>query len=329
MLVIMRVPMAVSLPAVLEELGIDTEDAGIVCKTPGIISIGIVRRCADGTLASPIEVGTHIWHAQPGWAPIDRMELERWLVDAPIGKHWFVSQRKLIGIDNVPTIPGVELTIWNEGDLAKWLGDNLLNGKLNLSIQMPQVSDTLIGISERTVNSTPPPKEATALKPMVKLADWLSQRGFERLQVRPVLLEARLWSIDGFLVGPEESKERNRWSLIEDPFTGKLEKMGDIKTLPFVPQLEQIRPENWMTMEMVRSSLSEVCEERRHWRVSQPNQAGRVQGSILHWWRIDETRAELVSSPVLLPGWQVNFPGNGWMIVHGLSGEIVNSPSLP
>jgi hypothetical protein len=36
--------------------------------------------------------------------------------------------------------------------------------------------------------------------------------------------------------------------------------------------------------------------------------------------------AEMTSSPILIPGWQVDFPGNGWMIVHGLSGEILNLP---
>jgi hypothetical protein len=77
---------------------------------------------------------------------------------------------------------------------------------------------------------------------------------------------------------------------------------------------------------MVRSELPSVCEERRHWTVSQTAAGGEVQGSILHWWRIEEKVAEMTSSPILIPGWQVDFPGNGWMIVHGLSGEILNLP---
>ncbi len=86
------------------------------------------------------------------------------------------------------------------------------------------------------------------------------------------------------------------------------------------------RGNTWKTLEMVRSELTSVCEERRHWKVSQPSSDGEIQGSILHWWRIDEGAAELTYSPILIPGWEVEFPDTGWMLVHGLSGEILNSP---
>lgn len=318
------VSMAVSLPLVLDELGIEVKSSGIISRTPGIACLGSIVSIANVQANCPAMIGAYVWHAQPGWAPIDRMELERWLVDAPAGSHWLVSERKLVEIERIPTPPEIELLIWSESDLASWIGQAVLAGRLILNTDSSNISSSINAITNRTEQSTPPPPDAVAFKPKIQLTEWLSQRGYERLQVRPILLEGRCWEVEGHLLGPEDVKERHRWTLIEDPFSSNLMRLGDVEKLSFVPQLEKIAPHSWMTLEMVRSELPSVCEERRHWRVTQESAGGDVQGSILHWWRIEEQFAELISSPVLIPGWLVNFPSNGWMVVHGLSGEILN-----
>jgi len=318
--------MAVSLPSVLKELGIEVKSISIISRTPGINCLGIIESISNSSVGCPVEVGTHIWHAQPGWAPIDRMELERWMVDAPDGSHWLVSERRLIDLDRTTVSDRINLELWGSEELSNWLGQSILAGRLNLQFDETLSSPSIGGITKRAEKSSPPIPDTKAIKPKVKLTEWLSQRGYERLEVRPILLEGKSWHIDGHLLGPEGAKERHRWSLIEDPFSGQLTRMGDSQPLPFVPQLEKISPKSWKTMEMVRSELPSVCEERRHWRVSQTADGGDVHGSILHWWRIEEKVAKLTSSPILIPGWQVDFPGNGWMIVHGLSGEILNLP---
>lgn len=318
--------MTVSLSSVLKELGIAVKSISIISRTPGINCLGIIESISNAGAGCPVDIGTHVWHAQPGWAPIDRMELERWMVDAPDGSHWLVSERKLIDLERITVSNRISLVLWSSDELSNWLGQAILAGRLNLQLDENQPSPSLSGITTRAEKSIPPPPNATAIKPKVKLTEWLSQRGYERLEVRPILLEGKSWHIDGHLLGPEGNKERQRWSLIEDPFSGQLTRMGDSQPLPFVPQLEKISPESWKTVEMVRSELPSVCEERRHWRVSQTADGGDVHGSILHWWRIEEKVAEMTSSPILIPGWQVHFPGNGWMIVHGLSGEIFNLP---
>ena len=317
--------MSFSISTVLDELGIVIKPAGIVCMTPGINCIGIIDSISEFELNCPVPLGSYVWHAEPGWAPIDRMELERWLVDSPAGTHWLISQRRLVELERIPTREGLELVLWGANDIAQWLGHGVLTGRLKLSIHENDLQ-SMGTITQRAQKSTPPPINVVTLKPKVVLTEMLSQRGYERLQVRPILIEGREWDIDGYLIGPEDTRERNRWTLIEDPFTGQLTRKGDVEELQYSPHLETITPKSWKSIEMIRSELPSVCEERRHWQISQPSSDGEIQGSILHWWRIDESTAELTNSPILIPGWEVEFPDTGWMFVHGLSGEILNSP---
>jgi len=110
--------MTVSLPAILKELGIEVKSISIISRTPGINCLGIIESISDSSAGCPVDVGTHVWHAQPGWAPIDRMELERWMVDAPDGSHWLVSERKLIDLDRTT---GPNRKIWCCGVLKNFL----------------------------------------------------------------------------------------------------------------------------------------------------------------------------------------------------------------
>lgn len=237
-----------------------------------------------------------------------------------------ISERKLIELQKIPTVDGVELTLWPSEVLATWVGTALLRGRLHLHDSTEATTSTFTSIINRTEESSPPPPKAVALKPKVNLTDWLRGLGYERLPVRPVLLEGRLWDVSGHLVGPEEAREGQTWSLLDDPFLNTLTQFSGAEVLPFVPQLEKVAPMVWKSRESIRSSLPAVCEERRHWRVNHSPSNGSVQGSILHWWRIDEKSAELSSSPVLIPAWQVDFPDSGSMLVHGLTGDTVHLP---
>jgi len=320
--------MAVSLPAVLDELKFVIEPTAVISRTPGLTCLGALKEDSrvDGV---PVGEGAHIWHAVTGWAPIDRMELERWLVDAPAGCHWLISERDLVGIDPLPSRDGVTLFLWSPKQLGEWLGAAVLSGELTLKLGVEPTSETIDALAERSVKSELPPPDAVALKPSFKLAAWLADQGYEQLPVRPILMEGRMWRVEGFLIGPEKTRERNRWTLLEDPFSGKVSRLDQVDSLPFIPQLEKISPSSWMTMDSLKSELSGVCEERRHWRVSQSTADGPVSGSILHWWRIESDGAEMTPSPVFLPGWQVKFPNEGWLLVHGLTGETVVGVAAP
>jgi hypothetical protein len=257
------------------------------------------------------------------------MELERWLVDAPAGSHWLVSERKLVGIERPPKRDDVNLLLWGPKQLGEWLGAAVLSGELSLKLGDETPSETIESLAERSVKTELPPPDAIALKPAFKLATWLSDQGYDQLPVRPVLIEGRMWRVEGFLIGPEKTRERNRWTLLEDPFSGKVSRLDQVDSLPFIPQLEKISPSCWLTREALKGELSGVCEERRHWRVSQSTADGSVSGSILHWWRIERDSAEMTPSPVYMPGWQVKFPNEGWLLVHGLTGETVGGLAGP
>jgi hypothetical protein len=316
--------MAVSFLAVLDELKFVIEPAAVISRTPGLTCLGTIRE-APGVGGVPVGKEAHIWHAVTGWAPIDRMELERWLVDAPAGCHWLVSERNLVGLERPPERPDITLVLWGPKQLGDWLGAAVLSGDLSLQLGVKPPSESIEAIAERSVKSELPPPDAVALKPSFKLATWLTDQGFEQLPVRPVLMEGRMWRVEGYLIGPEETRERNRWTLLEDPFTGKVTRLDQVDSLPFIPQLEKISPLGWSSLGSLKKELTSVCEERRHWQVSQSTSDGKVSGSILHWWRIEGESAEMTPSPVFMPGWQVKFPNDGWLLVHGLTGETVTN----
>ncbi len=320
--------MAFSLSSVLSELGIEIEEVGMVSRTPGITCLGTISSLYDDTVRCPLPIGSFVWHAEAGWAAIDRMEMERWMVDAPAGNHWMISERKLVELNRLPSREGVVLTLWSSETLSAWLGRAVLEGKLHLSCSHVAATSTFTSIQDRAESLSTPEPKAIALKPSVNLTDWLRDMGYESLPVKPLLLEGRRWDVCGELVGPEDTRESHSWSLLDDPFLNSLSPAEDAQELPFVPQLERLQPPFWRSQGTIRSELTTVCEERRHWRVNQTSADGLVQGSILHWWRIDEKTAEMTHSPVLIPAWQVEFPDSGAMVVHGLCGKLVNLPKL-
>ncbi len=224
----------------------------------------------------------------------------------------------MVDVEFVAPRDDLEVVIWSSDHLAAWIGNKVLEGRLEIGSEKP--TQSFSSVKERTETSQPPEVKATALRPKVQLAKWLSDRGYERLQVRPVLLEGRIWRVSGELLGPEGAREPHRWTILEDPFTGSVDRLNEVDSLPFVPQLDSISPNSWRSESSIRGDLPSVCEERRHWRVKESSHDGVVKGSLLHWWKIEEESAILESSQVLMPGWQVKFPDTGWKIVHGLTG---------
>jgi hypothetical protein len=127
-------------------------------------------------------------------------------------------------------------------------------------------------------------------------------------------------------VGPEDARERNSWTLLEDPFSGTFERAGDLDALEHIPNLERLLPDDWLDETSIRTALPELCEERRSWEVRQQGDEGSVLGNLLHWWRLELDSAVFTPREAFLPAWKVNVPGRGWIIVHGLTGRMLTSP---
>jgi hypothetical protein len=313
--------MSVTLPKILEHLGVELRPLNLVSRTPGIVCLGELELLPESLREVPVVLGAYVWHAQPGWAPIDRLELERWLVDAPSGCHWLVSERKLVEMRAPPRRDDIALILWGPKRISQWLGTAVLTGELAVDMS-PSPSETMVNVAERAAVAEPPPA-GVAFRPRIQLSNWFIEKGFEPLATQPLLLSAKLWTIEGNLVGPEDARERNSWTLLEDPFSGVLDQAGDFDALEHIPNLERLLPENWLDETSLRAALPELCEERRSWEVRRQGDEGTVLGNLLHWWRLDLDSAAFTSREAFLPAWKVNAPGRGWIIVHGLSGRML------
>jgi len=311
----------VTLPEILEHLGVELRPLNLVSRTPGIVCLGELELLPESLREVPVVLGAYVWHAQPGWAPIDRLELERWLVDAPSGCHWLVSERKLVEMRAPPRRDDIALILWGPKRISQWLGTAVLSGELAVDMS-PSPSETMVNVAERAAVAEPPPA-GVAFRPRIQLSNWFIEKGFEPLATQPLLLAAKLWTIEGNLVGPEDARERNSWTLLEDPFSGVLDQAGDFDALEHIPNLERLLPENWLDETSLRAALPELCEERRSWEVRRQGDEGTVLGNLLHWWRLDLDSAAFTSREAFLPAWKVNAPGRGWIIVHGLSGRML------
>ena len=310
-----------TLPEILEHLGVELRPLNLVSRTPGIVCLGELELLPESLREVPVVLGAYVWHAQPGWAPIDRLELERWLVDAPSGCHWLVSERKLVEMRAPPRRDDIALILWGPKRISQWLGTAVLSGELAVDMS-PSPSETMVNVAERAAVAEPPPA-GVAFRPRIQLSNWFIEKGFEPLATQPLLLSAKLWTIEGNLVGPEDARERNSWTLLEDPFSGVLDQAGDFDALAHIPNLERLLPENWLDETSLRAALPELCEERRSWEVRRQGDEGTVLGNLLHWWRLDLDSAAFTSREAFLPAWKVNVPSRGWIIVHGLSGRML------
>ena len=286
--------MSVTLPKILEHLGVELRPLNLVSRTPGIVCLGELELLPESLREVPVVLGAYVWHAQPGWAPIDRLELERWLVDAPSGCHWLVSERKLVEMRAPPRRDDIALILWGPKRISQWLGTAVLTGELAVDMS-PSPSETMVNVSERAAVAEPPPA-GVAFRPRIQLSNWFIEKGFEPLATQPLLLAAKLWTIEGNLVGPEDARERNSWTLLEDPFSGVLDQAGDFDALEHIPNLERLLPENWLDETSLRAALPELCEERRSWEVRRQGDEGTVLGNLLHWWRLDLDSAAFTAS---------------------------------
>jgi len=316
--------MSVTLPKILEHLGVELRPLNLVSRTPGIVCLGELELLPESLREVPVVLGAYIWHAQPGWAPIDRLELERWLVDAPSGCHWLVSERKLVEMRAPPRRDDIALILWGPKRISQWLGTAVLTGELAVDMS-PSTSETMVNVAERAAVAEPPPA-GVAFRPRIQLSNWFIEKGFEPLATQPLLLSAKLWTIEGNLVGPEDARERNSWTLLEDPFSGSFERAGDLDALEHIPNLKRLLPDEWLDDSSLSAALPELCEERRSWEVRQQGDEGSVLGNLLHWWRLELDSAIFTPREAFLPAWKVNVPGRGWIIVHGLTGRMLTSP---
>ena len=73
----------------------------------------------------------------------------------------------------------------------------------------------------------------------------------------------------GILRGPEDAAERQWWNLLEDPFSGEVDHLGKVDEMEFIPALQRIEPTAWIEEADIAPRLAGLCEERRHYIVTE------------------------------------------------------------
>jgi hypothetical protein len=287
-----------------------------VDSSHGFVCIGIAERIPDLDLSDDREV--FVWHVPWGLLPLTKQDLERWGVDAPVGRHWILSERSLpscaspIGMDDV--------VLWGPDAISTWIGGAVLSGEL--------VAGTPDVVPRTDFLATEPEylskDEPTSLRPLVDLANWLAQRGMEGAVTTPVLLKARMWTVSGELVGPSMDLERGRWSLIEDPWSASLRLLDPLDRIDHIPNLRVIFPieESWLTETRLSTEIQNLLEVRKKGTVENTNLSGPVRSMLLETWSFSHESAHYQKSALMIPGWIIQTTEE--KILHGRNGRTYN-----
>ena len=80
--------------------------------------------------------------------PVGIAEAERWLVDAPSGAHWILSEREFEERAKEILSSNMKIELWSPEVLSRWIGEAVLRGDLVAQIpsQIPQPKKYKIGV---------------------------------------------------------------------------------------------------------------------------------------------------------------------------------------
>ena len=114
----------------LRHRGAILESNPLAIGTPSIRPLGRISEPPIGLNNGPARLHTTVWHVPDGWTILDRVELDRWIVDALPGEHWILSERPLAPNLRRPEKSGVDFEIWSPDQLSNWLGEAILSGEI-------------------------------------------------------------------------------------------------------------------------------------------------------------------------------------------------------
>jgi len=257
----------------------------------------------------------HIWHVPREMLPVSISEAERWLVDAPPGRHWILSEREFSSDAN-NILSKTQIEFWGPEKLARWIGESVLRGDLiaHIPTEVEDNSETKSGNKDTTTSVA-----RTVLSSIINLDEWLIQRGLEHVDATPVLLQATIWNVQGSLVSPEGAIENRSWRVLEDPWAGKLELHDESEMMDNSPQIRQLKPfgQMWLNDNDLRTMLTGILETRRQ---KEGSGSGVVRSTMLEKWGFDSQSAYLERIPAAVPGWLLKKDGVN-EILHSRNGR--------
>ena len=284
-----------------------------VYSSHGFVCIGIAERIPDLDSSDDREV--FVWHVPSGLLPLTEQDLERWGVDAPVGRHWILSERSLPSDASLIDMPDVVL--WGPDTISTWIGGAVLSG--DLVARTPDVVPRMdfLGTELEELSKD----DATSLRPLVDPASWLARRGMEGAVATPVLLKARMWTVSGELVGPSMELERGRWFVIEDPWSASLNLLDPLDRIDHTPNLRVIFPieGSWLSETRLSTEIQNLLEVRKKGNVENTNLSGPVRSMLLETWSFSHESANYQESALLIPGWIIHATEE--KILHGRNGR--------
>ncbi|MED5231123.1 MAG: hypothetical protein VYB30_01980 [Candidatus Thermoplasmatota archaeon] len=305
--------------------GVRLTQATKIVDTVGFRCLGVAEKIPELDEESGSFV--HVWHIPKAILPVSVAEAERWLVDAPSGAHWILSEREFDEQASELLSSKLKIELWSPDILSRWIGEAVLRGDLHAKI--PQTEIPEIQIEENIAIEDP--NKLVILPPIVDLDEWCIQRGIEHVDAKPILLQARIWNITGALVSPEGDREEGNWSVLEDPWANRLESYDSDKTLKNSPNLRTIKAlENkWLNDVDLRVMLIGILEARRQ-KEEDATEGSSVRSTMLERWSFDSERAILEEIPSAIPGWLLDHEG-GIELLHSRNGRTyeINSSEVP
>ena len=255
-----------------------------------------------------------VWHVPEGILPLTGAELTRWALDAPVGMHWILSQRTIQG--KYDHIDGINTEIWGPEKIATWIGESVLSG--DLIAYAPKFKNDGIEFQK------PPSEELTgpmALKPLIDPEVWISQRGMEGVPLSPILLDARLWLVDGELKGPNGQLEPGKWKIFEDPWAQSIQIIGNEEIMKSA-DLRCMRPNSssWITKERFSQDAVKLLGVRRREENKKSDSSSSVRSRLLQKWEFDLEGSKIRSTSICIPGWIVHFEEE--KLLHGRNGRL-------
>ena len=305
--------------------GVRLTQATKIVDTVGFRCLGVAEKIPELDEESGSFV--HVWHIPKAILPVSVAEAERWLVDAPSGAHWILSEREFDEQASELLSSKLKIELWSPDILSRWIGEAVLRGDLHAKI--PQTETPEIQIEENIAIEDP--NKLVILPSIVDLDEWCIQRGIEHVDAKPILLQARIWNITGALVSPEGDREEGNWSVLEDPWADRLESYDSDKTLKNSPNLRTIKAlENkWLNDVDLRVMLIGILEARRQ-KEEDTTEGSSVRSTMLERWSFDSERAILEEIPSAIPGWLLDHEG-GIELLHSRNGRTyeINSSEVP
>tara|TARA_B100000700_G_scaffold178807_1_gene197458 strand:+ start:343 stop:1314 length:972 start_codon:yes stop_codon:yes gene_type:complete len=305
--------------------GVRLTQAVNVVEVMGFRCLGVAEKIPE--IEDETGSFVHVWHVARAILPVSVAEAERWLVDAPNGAHWILSEREFEEQARDLLSSNLKIEFWSPDVLSRWIGEAILRG--DIVAKIPQIEVNEAQIEENS--SVLKPDKLVILPAIVDLDEWCVQRGVEYVDAKPILLQTRIWNITGALLSPEGDRENGNWSVLEDPWADRLQLYDLEQVLNNPPNLRIINAaENkWLSDGDLRIMLVGILEARRQKKVD-PVEGSSVRSTMLERWKFDSEGAILEEISSAIPGWLIDHEG-GTELLHSRNGRTyeINSSEVP